>query len=108
MTRFFRTRDEQGIALITAIMVGFIATMFTLTMMFTAFHGQTSSAHNRSWGQALHVAELALREEVLDRERVGQEVQRAEPHAIGRNADLAQVGKLAQMRYFPMAEAKLP
>ena len=64
MTRIFHKRDEQGIALITAIMVGFIATMFTLTMMYTAFHGQVTSAHNRSWGQALHVAESGVHEAV--------------------------------------------
>lgn len=64
MTHIFRKHDEEGIALITAIMVGFIATMFTLTMMYTAFHGQTSSARNRSWGQSLHVAESGIHQAV--------------------------------------------
>lgn len=53
-------RDERGVALVTAIMVGFVATMLVTTMMFVAFHNQTSSAHNRSWGQSLHVAESGV------------------------------------------------
>jgi hypothetical protein len=59
-----RTRDEQGMALVTSIMVGFIATMFTVTMMYVAFHDQNASARNRSWGQALHVAESGIHQAV--------------------------------------------
>ena len=55
-----RHRDERGMALITAIMVGFIGTMFSVTMMYVAFHDQTASARNRSWGQSLHVAESGV------------------------------------------------
>ena len=32
--------------------------------MYVAFHDQTSSAHNRSWGQALHVAESGVHEAI--------------------------------------------
>ena len=64
MTRLFRRRDEQGVALITAIMVSFIATLFVITTMYVAFHDQTSSAHNRSWGQSLHVAESGVHEAI--------------------------------------------
>ncbi|MBK5289686.1 MAG: hypothetical protein JJE46_14585 [Acidimicrobiia bacterium] len=64
MTRLFRRRDERGVALVTAIMVGFIGTMFVTTMMYVAFHNQTSSAHNRSWGQSLHVAESGVHQAI--------------------------------------------
>ncbi len=68
MKRLFRAivsrRDERGIALITVIMVSFIGAMFTASMMFVAFHNQTSSARNRSWGQALHVAESGLHQAI--------------------------------------------
>ncbi len=61
---WIRHEDESGMALVTAIMVGFIATMFTVTMMYVAFHDQNSSARNRSWGQALHVAESGIHQAV--------------------------------------------
>jgi hypothetical protein len=64
MNRFLRRRDERGVALITAIMLSMIATMFVITTMYVAFHDQTSSAHNRSWGQALHVAESGVHQAV--------------------------------------------
>ena len=64
MNRLFRKRDERGVALVVAIMVGFVATMFVATTMYVAFHDQTSSAHNRSWGQALHVAESGVQQAV--------------------------------------------
>ncbi|MGZ6898312.1 MAG: DUF7305 domain-containing protein [Acidimicrobiia bacterium] len=64
MTRLFRRRDERGVALVTAIMVGFVATMLVVTTMFVAFHDQTSSARNRSWGQALHVAESGVHQAI--------------------------------------------
>ena len=51
-------------ALITVIMVTFIGAMFTVSMMFVAFHDQTSSARNRSWGQALHVAESGVHQAI--------------------------------------------
>ncbi len=51
-------------ALVTAIMVGFVVSMFTVSMMFVAFHDQTSSAHNRSYGQALHVAESGVHQAI--------------------------------------------
>lgn len=56
--------DERGIALITALLVAFVGTLFVSTMMYVAFHGQTSSARNRSWGQALHVAESGVHQAV--------------------------------------------
>ena len=64
MMHLLRRRDERGVALVTAIMVGFIGTMMTVTMMYVAFHDQTSSARNRSWGQALHVAESGVHQAV--------------------------------------------
>ena len=64
MNRLFRRRDEQGVALITVIMLSMIATLFVTTTMYVAFHDQTSSAHNRSWGQALHVAESGVHEAI--------------------------------------------
>ncbi len=64
MTQLFRRRDERGIALVTAIMVGFIGTMLVVTMMFVAFHDETSSARNRSSGQALHVAESGVHQAI--------------------------------------------
>jgi Tfp pilus assembly protein PilX len=64
VNRLFRRRDERGIALITAIMLSMVATMFVITTMYVAFHDQTSSAHNRSWGQALHVAESGVHQAI--------------------------------------------
>jgi Tfp pilus assembly protein PilX len=64
VNRLFRRRDEQGMALITVIMLSMIATLFVTTTMYVAFHDQTSSAHNRSWGQALHVAESGVHQAV--------------------------------------------
>src|SRR3954470_10527197 len=64
MNRLIRHQDERGVALVTAIMVGFIATLFVSSMMYVAFHNQTSSAKNRSWGQALHVAESGVHEAI--------------------------------------------
>ena len=64
MNRLMRHRDEQGVALVTAIMVGFIVTLFISSMMYVAFHNQTSSAKNRSWGQALHVAESGVHQAI--------------------------------------------
>ena len=64
MNRLFRRRDEEGVALITVIMLSMIATLFVTTTMYVAFHDQTSSAHNRSWGQALHVAESGVHEAI--------------------------------------------
>ncbi len=68
MNRILRSilsrRDERGMALVTVIMVSFIGAMFTLSMMFVAFHDQTSSARNRSWGQALHVAESGVHQAI--------------------------------------------
>ncbi len=64
MKQFFRTRDERGVALVTAIMVGFVGTMFVTTMMYVSFHNQTSSAKNRSWGQSLHVAESGVHQAI--------------------------------------------
>jgi hypothetical protein len=64
MHRMFRRRDERGVALITAVMLGFIATLFISTTMYVAFHDQSSSAKNRSWGQALHVAESGVHQAI--------------------------------------------
>ena len=64
MNRVFRRRDERGVALITAIMLTFIATLFVTTTMYVAFHDQTSSAKGRSWGQALHVAESGVHQAI--------------------------------------------
>ncbi len=64
MTRLVHRRDERGVALVTAIMVGFVATMLVSSMMYVAFHNQTSSARNRSSGQALHVAESGVHQAI--------------------------------------------
>jgi hypothetical protein len=45
-------------------MVSMIATLMVVTTMYVAFHDQTSSAHNRSWGQALHVAESGVHQAI--------------------------------------------
>ncbi len=64
MTKLLHRRDERGVALVTAIMVGFVATMLVSSMMYVAFHNQTSSAKNRSSGQALHVAESGVHQAI--------------------------------------------
>ncbi len=64
MNKFLYGRDERGMALVTAIMVGFVGTLFASSMMYVTFHNQTSSAKNRSWGQALHVAETGVHQAV--------------------------------------------
>ena len=71
MNRLFRRRDERGMALITVIMLSMIATLFVTTTMYVAFHDQTSSAHNRSWGQALHVAESGVHEAIAYLQNTG-------------------------------------
>lgn len=64
MSTLLHRRDERGMALVTAIMVGFIASMIAITMMYVAFHDETASAKNRSWGQALHVAESGVHQAI--------------------------------------------
>jgi hypothetical protein len=64
MHNLLRRRDERGMALVSALLIGFIATMIVVTMMFVAFHDETSSAKNRSWGQALHVAESGVHQAI--------------------------------------------
>ena len=64
MTRLLQRRDERGVALVSAIMVGFVASMLVSSMMYVAFHDQTSSARNRSSGQALHVAESGVHQAI--------------------------------------------
>ena len=64
MTRTPRTRDETGIAMMTTLMVGMVVTTMAASMMFIAFHDQTTSAHDRSWGQALHVAESGVQDAI--------------------------------------------
>ena len=57
-------RDERGVALVTVLLISFVATLFVSSMMFVAFHDQTASAHNRSWGQAVHVAETGVNQAI--------------------------------------------
>ncbi len=64
MTNLLQRQDERGVALVSAIMVGFVASMLVSSMMYVAFHDQTSSARNRSSGQALHVAESGVHQAI--------------------------------------------
>ncbi len=57
-------RSEQGIAMVTAILVMFVVSILAVGMMYTSFHNTTSSARNRSWGQALHVAESGVNQAI--------------------------------------------
>jgi hypothetical protein len=65
MSARFRRRDsEQGVAMIVAILVVLVATALVTTMMYTSFHNTTTTARNRSWGQAVHVAESGIHQAI--------------------------------------------
>jgi hypothetical protein len=66
MTRFLTHRDsrEEGFALITTMLAIFVATMIATSMMYLSFHDSTAGAQNRSWGQAIHVAESGMHEAI--------------------------------------------
>lgn len=55
---------EQGIAMIVAILVVMVATTLVTGMMYTSFHTTTATARNRSWGQAVHVAESGIHQAI--------------------------------------------
>lgn len=50
--------------MITAILVLFIVSLLAAEMMYTSFHNVTSTAKNRSWGQAVHVAESGVHQAI--------------------------------------------
>jgi hypothetical protein len=62
--RFRRADSEQGMAMIVSILVGFVAAILVTAMMYTSFHNTTSTARNRSWGQAVHVAESGIHQAI--------------------------------------------
>ncbi|MSO36995.1 MAG: hypothetical protein EXQ69_01950 [Acidimicrobiia bacterium] len=64
MTTAFDRRSEQGVAMVTAILVMFVVSILAVGMMYTSFHNTASSARNRSWGQALHVAESGVHQAI--------------------------------------------
>jgi hypothetical protein len=46
------------------MLVGFVVSLIAASMMYIALHDQTSSAHDRSWGQALHTAESGVNDAI--------------------------------------------
>ena len=57
-------RAEDGVAMITALLVMFVISLLVATMMYTNFHNSNASARNRSWGQAVHVAESGVQQAI--------------------------------------------
>jgi hypothetical protein len=57
-------QSEQGIAMITAVLVMFVISLLVATMMYTNFHNATATAKNRSWGQSIHVAESGVQQAI--------------------------------------------
>jgi hypothetical protein len=62
--RLRRGDPEQGVAMIVSILVVFVATVLVTAMMYTSFHNTTATARNRSWGQAVHVAESGIHQAI--------------------------------------------
>jgi hypothetical protein len=59
-----RTGGDDGIAMITTILVLFVVSILVTGMMYTSFHNSTATARNRSWGQSVHVAESGVHEAI--------------------------------------------
>lgn len=57
--------------MITAILVLFIVSLLAVEMMYTSLHNVTSTARNRSWGQAVHVAESGVHEAIAQLQSTG-------------------------------------
>lgn len=66
-----KNQSEQGVAMITAILVLFIVSLLAVEMMYTSLHNVTSTARNRSWGQAVHVAESGVHEAIAQLQSTG-------------------------------------
>lgn len=50
--------------MVSVLMVAMVVSMLAASMMYVAMHDQTTSAHDRSWGQALHVAESGVQDAI--------------------------------------------
>ena len=59
-----RARGEQGFAMVTMLLVMFIVSALVVVMMTTQNHTATSTARNRSWGAAIHVAESGVHQAI--------------------------------------------
>lgn len=57
--------------MITAILVSFIISILVAGMMYTNFHNATATAKNRSWGQAVHVAESGIQQAIAKLQSTG-------------------------------------
>lgn len=64
MIRSRRREGERGIAMVTTILVIFVVSILAVAMMYTSFHNTTATARNRSWGQAVHVAESGVHQAI--------------------------------------------
>ena len=71
MIRHRDSRDESGVALVSAMLIGFVVSLIAASMMYLALHDQTSSAHDRSWGQALHTAESGVHDAIAVLQNTG-------------------------------------
>ena len=57
-------RDQAGIAMVTTILVVFVMSLLAVGMLEVSNRNSTATAHNRSWGQAVHVAESGVHEAI--------------------------------------------
>lgn len=59
-----RARGEQGMAMVTMLLVMFIVSSLVVVMLTTQNHTATTTARNRSWGAAVHVAESGIHQAI--------------------------------------------
>ncbi|MFM7616177.1 MAG: hypothetical protein ACKO72_01765 [Actinomycetes bacterium] len=59
-----RARGEQGMAMVTMLLVMFIVSALVIVMLTTQNHTATTTARNRSWGAAVHVAESGVHQAI--------------------------------------------
>lgn len=57
-------REQAGIAMVTTILVVFVMSLLAVGMLEVSYRSSTATAHNRSWGQAVHVAESGVHEAI--------------------------------------------
>ena len=55
-----RTRDEEGVALVVALLVSFVVMMLSTVVISQAIHGSDQSAYNRTRLTSVNAAEAGL------------------------------------------------
>jgi competence protein ComGC len=62
--RQLRDRGEQGFAMVTMLLVMLIVSALVVVMLATQNHTANTTARNRSWGAAIHVAESGVHQAI--------------------------------------------